>query len=494
MITFFNKIGNTWIAKFICLALMLSMMAFWGLGGLSNGFSGNNHKAITIGSDVISIEQVNQIFERERTKISALTNMPLSQKKAIEIGLLDRAVQMAIAEKITQDIADEIGLAASDEAVRKYVERNPVFQDNLGHFDTRLFYAYLSQLKMNQTELSNQLKNELIQQHLSHAVSKVASTDNAVIQSVANNQKEKRKISAFLLKTEDIPTDTPDESTLKEYYDAYQEDFTVPEYRQIQLLAIEPSHFTNTEDDAYDKMYQAVQNLEDLLGAGTSLKEATQQLKLPSPYQLTIDINGLNRKGNISDKKLEKDPILQEIFTLTTGESTSIEASDNGFIVAEVEKIIPASFQKYEAVKEDVKALYKREQQKEKLPQLTQDILDKLINQKSWGHYQPIHEVVEQTQAQKVPMELLSSIYNQTAGYENAKSYSAPDGQWIVVINQIIPNTAIISDQEKASARQTYTQDVLSAMQQAYTTKFNVQIHEKVIQKFYSAYMKDQEE
>ena len=53
MITFFNKLANSWVAKIILGILALSMMAFWGLGGLTN-LSSYNNEAISIGKISVS--------------------------------------------------------------------------------------------------------------------------------------------------------------------------------------------------------------------------------------------------------------------------------------------------------------------------------------------------------------------------------------------------------------------------------------------------------
>lgn len=493
MITFFNKIGNSWIAKIICAALGISMMAFWGLGGLSSGFSGNDHKAITVGSDVVTVNQINQIFNRERSKIEALTRNSLSPQKAIEMGFLDHAIQQAINDKLFEKIINEIGLTASEKAVRRYVENNPIFQDNLGNFDTKLFYAYLSQLKMNQAELALQLKNELAQKHLFNAISKTIYPNSSFVKSLTDVQKEQRSVSAYLLKPQNIVLDTPTETALKEYYDAYQEDFSIPEYRKIQLTFISPTHFSD-DKTSYEKLEQAVHNLEDLLGEGISLKNAAKKLALPQPITITIDVNGNNQNGHLADSKLKENPILQEIFTLLPGESTSIDNYLDGFIVAELEKIIPPSFQKYENVKDQVRSLWEKEQQKEKLPQLAETIINNLTQNKNWGKYVPVHETISRVKSEKFPTSLLGQIYTQKLGYKNAQAYPINNEIWIVVVNQKIQNTTPSTEEEKLLTLQLYTQDLSKAINQAYAAKFNVKIHEKNIKDFFENYTKNNDE
>lgn len=491
MISFFNKLGNSWAAKIICAALALSMMAFWGLGGLSDGFSADN-KAISVDSTIITVNHLNQALDRERAKISGLTGQNLTVKKAIEIGLLDKTVQQLVAEQVSQKISDKIGLTASDEAVRKYVERHPAFQDAQGNFDANLFYTYLGQLRMNQAELSEELKKELANKHLSIALSKVATQNKTIIENIANIQKEKREISALLIKESDLSVGQPDNTTLKDYYEAYQEEFTAPEYRQIQLLYITPSDFKGEKETAYDRMYQAVQDLEDALGSGAPLKESAEKLGLPKPTLLITDFSGLNQNGKLADKTLDKNPLLQEVFTLSSGESTSIADYGNGFLVAEVDKVIPAALKPFENVKKDVIALWKAEEQKAKLPQTIQQTLTTLTEKGNWSKYKPFKEVVELTKAKQIPVELLSAIFDQSVGMKNAKSYPTNGGSWIIVVNKVIPNSEKISTSEKMDALAVYTQDLLSATQQSYAKDFDVKVNEKTIQKFFSAYMTEE--
>ncbi len=487
MISFFNKLGNSWIAKIICATLALSMMAFWGLGGLSDGFSTNN-KAITVDSTVITVNHLNQALDRERTKISGLTGQNLTVKKAIEIGLLDKTIQQLVADQISQKISEKIGLTASDEAVRKYVERHPAFQDVQGNFDTNLFYTYLGQLRMNQAELADELKKELANKHLSIALSKAATQNKTIIENIANIQKEKREISALLLKESDISVGQPDDTTLKDYYEAYQEEFTTPEYRQIQLLYITPSHFKGEKETLYDRMYQAIQDLEDELGSGTSLKKAAEKLALPKPTFVVTDFSGLDQSGKLADKTLDKNPLLQEVFTLSSGESTTITDFSDGFLVAEVNKIIPPSLKPFEKVKNEVVALWKAEEQKTRLPKMVQETLVALTEKGIWPKSNPTKEVIEQTKSKNIPMDLISTIFNQSVGVKNAKSYPTNNGTWIIVVNKIIPNSEKISKSEKMNALALYTQDLFEITQQAYAKNFDVKVNEKTINKFFSAY------
>ena len=259
MISFFNRIGNTWFAKAIFVILAISMVAFWGLGGISNTTSADK-TAIRVGSKKISLNALAQAFDTERAKLSQLTGQYISPAQAISFGLLDKTVQNQVAAAITEEIQNDLGLAASDAAVRKYVERHPAFQDTLGNFDRNLFLAYLTQTHVTEAQLAEQLRNELSNQHLSNTIRFVAPAPQLLAQMKWQKQNETRDIEALLIKQEDIPVSKqPTEEDLKDYYEAYISDFMQPETRDIAVLSLTPEQVAKSVEipkEQLDAIYE----------------------------------------------------------------------------------------------------------------------------------------------------------------------------------------------------------------------------------------------
>ena len=241
MISFFNKIGNTWIAKAIFVALGISMMAFWGLGGIGNT-SSSDTTAVQVGSRKISMAELNKVFDTERAKISQVAGQYISPKQAMQMGLLEQAVQKTLANAINESIQEDLGLTASDAAVRKYVERHPVFKDAVGNFDRNLFMAYLSQTRMSEAQLAEQLRDELANQHLSNTIRFAAPTSKVLSEMKWYHRNQQRDVEALMIETDKIVVPTqPTEEDLKDYYEAYISDFMLPETRDIEILLLTPA-------------------------------------------------------------------------------------------------------------------------------------------------------------------------------------------------------------------------------------------------------------
>ena len=229
-------------SKIIMGTLGVSMIVFWGLGGLTNLTLSRNQSAIEIGSDSVSVQQVAQAFDKERERMGMMMGGKyLSPAQGIQAGLLDAAVQGQIIAGISQKVRDELELTASDAAVAKYVERNPAFADVLGNFDKSLFYAYLSQMRISETELAHKLRKELAMNHLNNTITDLGYNPTILAEAIYKYKNEKRSVVLGTIKPENVKVKTqPTEDELKEYYEAYGEQFILPEYRSVQIVRISP--------------------------------------------------------------------------------------------------------------------------------------------------------------------------------------------------------------------------------------------------------------
>ena len=240
MITFFNKLGNSWVAKLILGALALSMLAFWGLGGLANlSAYDSSRDVVQVGNKGLTPQQLNQSFEHARKTYARLAgNKYISVSQALKNGIFDQVLQQEISALVQESLIDRFGLAASNESVATYVEQNPVFKDNTGKFDKNLFYAYLMQTDLSEAQLSERLKKELAFKHLQDSLTGLKYAPELIIKAANNYKNEKRIVSVMtILPNNIVINEQPSEQDLKDYYEAYAEELMNPEYRSLTVLS-----------------------------------------------------------------------------------------------------------------------------------------------------------------------------------------------------------------------------------------------------------------
>lgn len=293
MITFFSHLGKSWVAKIIFVALGISMMAFWGLGGLMNTSLSSNNTAIKVGSGSVSIQQLMQTFEGERQKMSAMMGgQYLSPEQAVQNGLLAKSIQGQIIALVQNQVQKELDLTASDKAVQKYVERNPAFLDALGNFDKNIFYAYLAQTRLSETQLAKELKNELAMQHLTNPIAGLGYNPDALADVFYRFKNEKRSVSGMLIEAQNIQiNETPTQEELRDYYATFADKFILPEYRQISIVSITPADMldkSTVDEAAIDAIYA-----EKKATFGTPEKREISQMRFDTKDKASAAMKGL---------------------------------------------------------------------------------------------------------------------------------------------------------------------------------------------------------
>ena len=242
MIQGFSNFSKGWGAKIILALLTLSMIVVWGLGGFLNTNVYGQKPAIEVGSDAVSMSELMNAFNAEKDRLTRMMGgRYLSNKEALELGLLDQVVQQQIMERVQNQLFEELGLTASNEAVRKYVERHPAFADAVGNFDKNMFYAYLSQMQMNETMLAQKLQKELAAQHLANTIQELGYSPDLLTKLAYQYQNEKRDVEFAVIRPEDlIITEKPSTEKLREYYDAYADELMQPEIRTLSVVVLTP--------------------------------------------------------------------------------------------------------------------------------------------------------------------------------------------------------------------------------------------------------------
>lgn len=394
MITFFNKLANSWVAKIILAALALSMMAFWGLGGLTNLNSYNN-EAISVGKVSISTQYLANAFDNERKNISRqIGGKYISPAQALELGLLQKVVQDEIIKQVRIQIKNDLDLTASNEAVQKYVESNPVFKDALGNFDKNYFYAFLAQKGLTETLMAHQLKDTLAYNHLVDTLQSISYTTKEINKLSYLFKNEKRDVDALFIQPKDLViTEIPAQEDLMNYYEAFSENFIKPEYRGLKILSLTPammSQFIEIDSAKIEALYEQEKSKYDTPEERNLLQILfkTKEEALKEKEKLTVQ--------NFEEKALSfgqskestlfgftpKNQLMQElqdpVFNAKVGSITDPIQSQAGWHIFYIKDIKQAIKADPQIIKEEIKKSFIANQAYDKLTDITRQAEDLL--------------------------------------------------------------------------------------------------------------------
>ena len=373
MIQGFSNFSKGWGAKIILALLTLSMIVVWGLGGFLNTNVYGQKPAIEVGSDAVSMSELMNAFNAEKDRLTRMMGGHyLSNKEALELGLLDQVVQQQIMERVQNQLFEELGLTASNEAVRKYVERHPAFADAVGNFDKNMFYAYLSQMQMNETMLAQKLQKELAAQHLANTIQELGYSPDLLTKLAYQYQNEKRDVEFAVIRPEDlIITEKPSTEKLREYYDAYADELMQPEIRTLSVVVLTPEMMMDRvviSDEEIDSVFaekkaqftipEKRKLLQMRVDSEEKARELMQGLTASNFEQTAIQKVG-QTKEQTNFGEATKAGVLEElaepIFTAKKGSIVGPIESSLGWHIFLVQDITPAVVPDDKEIRADIK-------------------------------------------------------------------------------------------------------------------------------------------
>ena len=252
-------------------------------------------------------------------------------------------------------------------------------------------------------------------------------------------------------------------------------------------------------NQAYDKLTEVTRTLEDLLGSGKTLSDAAKEMNIAITDVDFIDIAGVNKKGEKNNTVTPE--LMQEVFTLNTGDTTTLIENNNGYLLAEITDVEPVGAKPFDEVKDEVVALFVSEKQKEKFETVVNDLhekvkqgqsLEKLATELNAQFIQE-NKLVRTTENPTFKI-LVNALFNQDAGVENAKVTMAPNNQGAVIsivhaIHQ--PSDEISEEQLKVSKikeEQFHANSLNEALYSDYAIRLDVKPNMKALNQIKSMY------
>ena len=136
MLNALRKNAGSWVVKVLLLLLVVSF-AIWGIGDIFYGGS-QNPTVATVGDAEIPASELADAFNRAVANLQRRLGPEFDREQAIQLGVMQQALQELIGQRLIALRANDMGLAVSDEALRTLVTEDPVFQTG-GQFDRTRF-------------------------------------------------------------------------------------------------------------------------------------------------------------------------------------------------------------------------------------------------------------------------------------------------------------------------------------------------------------------
>ena len=353
--------------------LLIVIFGIWGIGDIFRTRSTDTVIA-TVGDQSIHAEELQAAMRRELERLSARFGASIDIQQAKKLGIIDDVLDALIDRTLIDQEAARLRLEVSDEVIRNAVTDNPKFRTPDGHFDRVLFNAVLAENHLTEDQLVTQMRREIPRDDLRQAMVQGATAPQSLIDLLYRYRNEKRVADIVALRIDDAgDVGQPSEADLTAFYDGHQDLFRAPEYRGFTLASLSPSDIAQgieipeaklkEEFDERQEEFQLpeqrqvqqilapseekVKEAEAALAAGKDWNDVAVQIAGQSPD--TIELGLMKRE--------ELPRVLSDIaFELPLNQPSEPVKTPLGWHILRIVKIEPAVTQTFEQVKPKLEA------------------------------------------------------------------------------------------------------------------------------------------
>lgn len=392
MISTFSKMHNSLFTKIILTITALSFMSLFGVSGYIN--TANSNKPVIKVDDLeISQSEFNYLLQKELSKLKDTDTLDQEQTEARKAEISAELAKIKLDDLLLENTMKKYNVDVTDGLVSQIIQISPQFLNN-GKFDREMYKWYLNRNNMSEQDLVAEIKRNIgrkilvetqvagfnVPQVLQTQMQKVLGQRRTFkyIKLIANNAKIDRQ---------------PSKEELDQYYEDFNEEFRVPEKRDITILSlpletIEKS--IDVSDDEINTYYKehieeyeqpekrhvlqmAFENEDDAKKAKAELagKDFMTVAKENGQSEKDTDF-GAVAKSDLSDE------LADVVFSLAKGQVSQPEKINGSWQILKVTEIEPANIMPREQADAQIKKTIQEERAYDGSYELMTKLEDKL--------------------------------------------------------------------------------------------------------------------
>ncbi|HEY8565260.1 MAG TPA: peptidyl-prolyl cis-trans isomerase [Beijerinckiaceae bacterium] len=369
-----RKAGQSWLGKVVVallFGLLIVSFAIWGIGDIFRGAPRNT--VAVIGKTEISAEQFRTAYQNELQRLIRQTRQSITPDQARAFGIDRQILSRLVTEATLDQRARELGLGISNETVARTIMEDQNFKGANGQFDRRLFENILRDNGLNEPAFVRDQRAVITRLQIADAISGALTVPLAMQDAIHRYGAERRSASYFVLAPTaagDIPA--PSEADLKAFYEERKATFRAPEYRSVNVLALNAEALAQpdqvTEAAARQRYEQAKARF------GTPERRTIQQISFPSAEEARAaaerikqgtSFEALAQERNVSAADLELGTYTRTEMIDSAVADAAFALPENGVsdpvqgrfgpVLLRVTRIAPESVKPFEEVAADLR-------------------------------------------------------------------------------------------------------------------------------------------
>ena len=470
MLEYLRNAADKPLAKVLMFILIFSFVG-WGAAEWIFGGATRDTTLVSVGGEDISLQQFNNEKSQQLAKMSKEEQRASYTDPAKAAALTDSVMSKVTLHQLALNRAKDLGFVVSDKRIAEEIKKHPQFQIN-GQFVPWMFDMVVQNSGLTEQDIAVSLRADVLHDMVLTPTNAAVSVPDFAVDAAYNARYAKRGVKYSTVKFSDYKVAEPNDEQLQTYHATHPT--IVPETRNVSYVFIAAD---NSKPDAYDAGYKKMQEIEDMIISGDSLKDAAAKGK--AKY---VKLDKIARGEKVSDKVLSDD-LIAKLFAMESGSESELIELKDGFVILRVDDVIAEHNAEFKDVKKSLVAGWKKAEQRK---QAYEKANEKLI---ALNHGETVKNMKDAnvSRTEGAPLVVLNAAF---AGKEGANSITEDgDAFYVVSVGKtVMPKSdkakkeSLRKELEKMSTR--FVQDDYTRfLKQEYPIKINERNYDKFIAK-----------
>jgi peptidyl-prolyl cis-trans isomerase D len=386
----------------VVMGLIIVSFVIWGVGDMLRGFTAST--VASVGSEKITAQDYRSAYERTLQQYQRRLRQPFTNEQARAIGLDRQVLQRMLSEAAIDEEARKLGLNISDDALRNMITSNPNFRDKSGAFDPQLFASALRDNGLSEHAFVADLRKTALRQFIIAALTTGITAPKAEVKAEADYDGQTRSIDYVILPAAAAgEIAAPSDDALKAFFEDRKSSYRAPEYRAIDVVALEPETLANpaeVSDADAQAAYDKVAGKDPRFGAPE--KRDLQQILFPNDadadaalakIKAGASFDDVVKERNLKPEDVElgqttKEAIIDKseadaVFALPEAGVSAVLKSQFGPVIVRVKSITPSTIKPYAEVADQIKRQVSASRAGDKIQAIHDKIEDARVSGKS---------------------------------------------------------------------------------------------------------------
>ena len=238
-----NATGPLGIALIILLVFAFSI---WGVGDIFRGYNANI--LAKIGNRELDSQNYLFKFNREVNRISNQLERLVTTEEAVNSGLHFQILDRSLVELSSSAASDEMGLIASDNAIRKRILKTNAFKNAFNQFDRINFEQILRQNGLTEDSFLEMERDSHVLSQLYKSIFENINSPSPLNDLLFKYQYERRNVDYIVISPEELSQNN--DVSDKEIEDFYKKNinlYQTQEKRDFSIISLNVSDIAKTE-------------------------------------------------------------------------------------------------------------------------------------------------------------------------------------------------------------------------------------------------------